>query len=335
MSFPFYSPGYLKNPKEQIKKSIRVECFNLCTECLSGILIDEKYWLEGSEASGNFYILANDSDVIVPYNLGVFYSDCLAFEHEMPTVAYPNNNFSNEDILWPLKPNKRKDLKELFFNAITDGIQAGNDVSNGIWLDILFKYDVLENKTENFNGFEIVKVDFSNRFSQVEKAIHLYNTALKQADILSKYLCYYRVIENITGNNGKAWIENILTNQDFDYLENILIEYPSFINKRKDFFNKIIDSQKILPYIDLNKLFLKNKINLIELLKSNALFWFNELLKVMSISDIAIRLYNDNRCGIAHGGSIRQHDLGNDFIDILNDLKLLRYLSRIAIEKKM
>jgi hypothetical protein len=47
--------------------------------------------------------------------------------------------------------------------------------------------------------------DFSARFRGREELVGLYAVAARQADILSEYLCLYRVLEAADGQNGKAF----------------------------------------------------------------------------------------------------------------------------------
>jgi hypothetical protein len=63
MALPFSAPGYLKKPKEQINKAKIITCYGLCTECMGGILIDNNYWLEGFEASNDFYLISDKKGV--------------------------------------------------------------------------------------------------------------------------------------------------------------------------------------------------------------------------------------------------------------------------------
>jgi hypothetical protein len=70
-------------------------------------------------------------------------------------------------------------------------------------------------------------------------------------------------------------------------------------------------------------------------MRAEALLRLQKLHSILDNQAIAKRLYNDNRCGIAHGGTIKRHDLADDFVEIAKDLKLIRYLARIAIEERL
>ncbi len=47
------------------------------------------------------------------------------------------------------------------------------------------------------------------------------------------------------------------------------------------------------------------------------------------------RPYKDNRCGIAHGKEVKRADFGDDFREIVNDLKLIRFLARLTIDGRI
>ena len=70
-------------------------------------------------------------------------------------------------------------------------------------------------------------------------------------------------------------------------------------------------------------------------MRASAIVRIDQLRCDRNDNEIAELLYNEDRCGIAHGGSIKFHDLGDDFVQINNDLKLIKYLSRIAIEAQI
>ena len=77
------------------------------------------------------------------------------------------------------------------------------------------------------------------------------------------------------------------------------------------------------------------RVNIIEIMRASAIVQLAQLRFERSEKEIAELLYNEDRCGIAHGGNIRFHDLSDDFVQINGDLKLIKYLARLAIEAKM
>jgi len=334
MSLPFSLPEYISKPKQAMKKAIQIECFGLSTDCYGGIQIDEIYWLEGHAASTKFYLIPMNPDLDIPYQHASFIADCIAYEHEIPIMAIPRiSSFSAKDIPWYIKPSNydKSDLhniKNMYINCIRDASEMSETVSNGYWLEIIFKYDILECPTVEYKGYNIAKLDYIETYKNNAIAVHLYNTALKQGDPLSQYLCYFRVIENIQGNNSKEWIENVLANN------NLIIDDYVWCKKKPLGANEddLLLPEDIKPF--LNPKFLydsKGNLNLIELMRASSVYQISLLRANLTFKQIAYRLYNENRCGIAHGGKIKRHDFGDDFKDILNDLKLIKFLARYAI----
>ena len=52
-----------------------------------------------------------------------------------------------------------------------------------------------------FNPFDL---PYTARYAAVAEPVHMYGTALWQADPLSEFVQYYRVVERLGGGNGKA-----------------------------------------------------------------------------------------------------------------------------------
>jgi hypothetical protein len=334
VGLPFSLPSYIANPHKAMKHAVQIECYNLDTECLGAVLVDDQYWLEGHEASSSFFLIPKNADEPIPYSMAQFYADCISFEHDFSALAVPPlDDLAELDIPWNFKPSHRDNqascrARSLYVEYIRETAQVTNCLSNGLSYKVIFKYDWLEAPTEGYDGHEIVKVSWLRVFSDVSKAIHLYNAALRQADPLSQYLCFYRVVENITHKNGKSWIKDKIGNPSLEYSTPIWCEV---CNK---WYSLV--SPEIRPYIRIDKLLSdKQRINLVEVARANALYQLHQLRSSLDDSNIVHRLYNENRCGIAHGTEIKLHDLGDDFRSILNDLKLIRYLARLAIDENL
>jgi hypothetical protein len=332
MPLPFSLPDYIHNPRQSFKAALEIKCFGLGTELLGGVIIDDQYYLEGEEASNSFYLIPVDPSDPVPYTTASFYADCLAFEHAVPTLAVPNRAFiSSLDIPWIVKPLKRKDIKDLYFEHLCDGFADAATVTSGLWQRVVFKYDWLEVLRKDNRGYEMVRVDFS-RYRSVVLPLHLYNAALRQTDPLSQFLHLYRILENVTKSNGKQWISARLNDQALEYGSPIYLE-PIFTAKGRPTLTKFV-SKDVLQHVRRHKLKgPKKRNNLLEIMRAEALLRIIQLRATMNNDQLAARFYNENRCGIAHGKVIKRHDLTIDFVEILADLKLLRYLARLAIEE--
>jgi hypothetical protein len=60
--------------------------------------------------------------------------------------------------------------------------------------------------------------DFSTRFAAREERVSLYAMATRQADVLSEYLCLYRVLETVYGDNGRRFsTEQLARLRDYDF----------------------------------------------------------------------------------------------------------------------
>lgn len=333
MSLPFSIPPYIQNKEEALEKAFRIECFVMNTEVVGGILIDNSYWLEGYEASNTFYLISENISNPVTYRIASFYADCIAFEHELPTLAIPKlENIHYEDIHWLLKPksfvdNAPLNAVETFIDHIINSVESAADMNTGLWTDTYFKYDRFYNEINpddlvEYDGYEVIALPYKEKYSGVGVALKLYNASMRQSDPLSAYLNYYKVLENITQSNGLNWISEQISNTNF------IEDFPVWC---RDVQREAI-SETLLLYSRSS--FLRNedgRINFNELLRSDALKRIDELKLIFSTEEISQKLYGDNRCNIAHGRSTISHDLGDEFIEILNDLNLIKFLARQAI----
>ena len=323
-----YFPGY---SEEALSRALEIECYGLATQYIGGILVDGEYYLEGAHASCSLYLIPRDESKRIPYTTATFYSDCIAFEHEFPTLAFPlDDSVSNSDIPWNLVPihldeEDDRNPRHLYIEYLTYGAEMAENVANGPWVRPVFRYDrFLGQQESQMTDDGDVKVEWISRYGTVSLAIHLYNAALRQTDPLSKYLCYYRVIENVIGSNGKAWIEDQIGSLDASDLEPIWHEANT----------KAGVPEVLRPFIrDELLLDTGNRVNIVEVMRGHAQCQLARLRKCSTDTERSRRLYNENRCGIAHGREIKPHDLGDDFTSILNDLKIIRFLARLSISQ--
>jgi hypothetical protein len=332
MALPFSMPPYVANPEEAWEHRMEIECYNLGTECLGAVLVDDSFWLEGHEASNSFFLIPRDSATEIPFSTASFYADCIGFEHDFSALAIPpSGTYLNDvDIPWPcwFKAFRDPTPSEDFVRSLREAAEVANTLWNGLGVPIAFRYDWLDHPTEEVDGYDVVRVNWEGRYSGVRHAIHLYCAALRQVDPLTAYLCFYRIIENCSGNNGKSWIEAVIED-GLDTQSIAWCECPP---------DSIVPAHlaDLVRSDNLSKTHHEREwTNLFEIFRAMAVQRRDELKQQLSAADIARRLYNENRCGIAHGGDIRTHDLATDFREVLQDLKLLRFLSRIAIEQSI
>src|SRR5262245_23152758 len=109
MGLPFSMPTYIKRPRTAWKKAIRIECFGLDTECTGGMLIDNRFWPEGFEASSSFFVIPKEIARSPTCADAAFYADCIAFEHELSAVALPKTPLlASDEIPWDVFSRSRK-----------------------------------------------------------------------------------------------------------------------------------------------------------------------------------------------------------------------------------
>lgn len=330
-------PGY-KSIEEIRSKVMHIDsCFLMYgTEGISNILINNQYWLFGNEASNTLNIIPVDPASDPDYSDISFISDCLAFEHEIPFLAYPDSSkIKIEDLPWLLKEEwPTLSVAERYLSAITEALESAATMVNGSLFTSVFKYDWYYGaSTTDYDDMEIVQVNFS-KYENVRNALHTYNVALRQIDPLVSYLNYYRVIESINQSNGKNWIKGTLTKKEIDFNEEV---WGVIENKRNYCFNDIKKHLRS-DNLDLGELNSAGyrKINLNELIRANGLTQLERLQNEgFTVSQITSRLYNENRCGIAHGKDIKYHDLSDNYFEVLRDLKLIKFLARYSIYQKV
>jgi hypothetical protein len=149
------------------------------------------------------------------------------------------------------------------------------------------------------------------KYSIVSKELGLYSTALRQLDPLSEFLCYYRIIESISRDNGKDWLSvnlSRLENYDFGFLE-----------------FEVIGEERVRKN--------QRRKNLFGFYRRRALSRLKTLTARLSKKSIEEYFYNENRCGIAHGKTdVKSYDFGFNIREISQDVYILKLLARIAIE---
>jgi hypothetical protein len=296
------------------------------------MLVDDSHYLEGEEASSYFYLIPVNSSTPVAYSFGSFVADCLAFEHATPFQALPHpNSFSFDDVPWTIKPRHRSDIPDLYLGDLTESYENAVAISEGLWFHPEFRYDLPTAPTIEHNGHELVHLNFTKVYARVSQALHLYNAALRQTDPLSQFLNYYRIIESLTGTNGKSWVEHSVGSLS-DYKIAVFAKHGVPDRQHVGVIQCV--EQNARKHLRKQRLRERaNVYNFTEVIRACALARIDELRCTLTDPQIAKRFWNTNRCGISHGGIIRRHDLDSDFKDILADIKLVRYLARVIIEQ--
>lgn len=291
----------MKITLEKIKKRLNYYfvCPGLAFDNNMVMTLDNKYCLHRIEHPPCPLFIVPIKSSKLEFDMVTFYADCLAYLHDIPF------NLSSIKQKSPIKPIISYSRKENdYFGKSVEGIyESIVDLRlNGYFW---FKWP------EAFTG--IINIDLHKIYEKAIKEIKLYSMALKQSDPLTEFLCYYRVIESISDDNGKKWIKVNLSkiktfNFGFIQLQNICDEFNSRRQRR----------------------------NLFTCYKRKALGKISKLNKSLSSRSIDDYLYSDIRCGIAHGKrNLRLHDYALHLKDISESLFIIKLLARIAIESKI
>lgn len=254
-----------------------------------------------------------------------FYSDCISYEHDIPVIVYPRPSDFNR-YNYRFAYNSRSRPKEIHIHKVTRSkvskhiippVNALRDVKlfyTEQLLQILgsiygLKLGPLTCTLFRTPGFSnTVDLPFSKRYARVPQEIHLYATAQRQADTLSEFLCYYRVIESATSSNGVTWITNALSKIAIHDFGNIPITGIEGGSETK---------------------------NVMTVYRRRALLRFKQLRKTYGTSNgVADYLYKVNRCGIAHGRQIVRSDIRPTYFEIVRDTYILKMLARLAIDER-
>jgi hypothetical protein len=230
----------------------------------------------------------------------VFYTNCLAYEHDLPAFILPARR---KALLKPIEKGKAANINDSYYQSLEMGYEAINSIRLGPLAYVNFRWP----------GFiEEVDMPYTTKYSCVAKELSLYSTAIRQLDPLSEFLCYFRVIESVTLSNGKDWISRNLVRlkkYDFGFLEFGTDTHLGQIRTKRT--------------------------NIFSIYRNRASKRIEDLKNKLGGRSIADYFYRENRCGIAHGKTgVKEYDFGFNIEEIAKDVYILKLLSRIAIEDK-
>jgi hypothetical protein len=302
---PFSKPSYVGASRQAIVNAYVIDAVGLARDQVLGVVIDDQVALEQIHPTYSLALLPLADDVVISYEDALFYADCFAYEHEIPVIALPRGG--QIDIEFLMDRRGKRATREAYFHELAVALESVNALRLGPMGYVEFRYDTSEYLSST--GDPVVRLNYSGRYGLAAQEVHLYSLALRQIDPLSEYLCYYRVIESASRSNGLGWLE-----QNLGRLESarfgMLSAGPGDPRKRR-------------------------RVNLFTVLRRRAIARLRNLLNTMSYADIASRLYHTNRCGVAHGQSIRRADFSTDFRDVYLDGFVLKLMARLAIEDKL
>lgn len=288
--------------KHRYRKDVKyfIEMVGMRSDCMGYVTLDDgKYALIQCHPTYCIAIAPVVNANHPTFKEGVFYTNCLSYEHDLPAFICPAKK--RKALVQPVEQGKNKYINDSFFQNLGIAYEALNSIRLGSLGYVCFKWPGFDKK---------VDIPYTKRYSGVKKEVSLYSTAVRQIDPLSEFLGYYRIIESISGNNGKQWIsKNLYKLNDYNFG---FLEFGSAIQAGEK----------------------RRRINVFTTYRRRALKRIKELK--LSGKGIVKHLYNVNRCGIAHGyGDIKYYDFGYNVKEISKDVYILKLLSRIAIENKI
>ncbi|MBE6823104.1 MAG: hypothetical protein E7518_08430 [Ruminococcaceae bacterium] len=272
-----------------------IEMPGTISDSIGSVKIDNKFILIPVEPICSWSLMPYEKVSQPTFAEVVFYANCLAYEHELPTSIYSVNK---KPFIKPIIGNNSYIGRS--YDIITQAYEFINDIKFGFG-NVVFRYSDSDKE---------VDIQYSIKYKKVARELSLYATALRQLDPLSEFLCYYRIIEFITGDNGKNWIEANITrinNYNFGFLE----------------------------LRNINSLNSKRKTNLFSIYRRKAMIQINNINKKYP-GKLTHYLYNQNRCGVAHGkDNIIEYDFNYNVTEISKDNYIMKLLSRLSIEDKI
>ncbi len=286
--------------RKYIKKAeYFIELVGLASDSIGAVIIDEKYSLIQIHPSYITAIIPLINIESPSFNEVVFYTNCLAYLHEIPAFVRPARG---KALVEPIEKEKISFTNNAYYEAIGIAYENINSLRLGSLAYVYFRWMDFE---------KITRLPLTLKYAALSQEISLYSTALRQLDPLSEFLNYYRVIESVSGNNGKDWILanlNRLEKYDFGFLE-----------------FEVVGKERVLKY--------QRRKNLFGFYRRRALLRLKTLTNRLSGRNIAEYFYNENRCGIAHSKTdIKVYDFGFNIREISQDLYILKLLARVAID---
>lgn len=280
--------------------------YGIADSCIWPIAADG-WWLEhGSPANGRLGILAPyQGDAVPTMSDALWLADALAFDHDAPIGVAPAIRGSwpdlvpvDEEAMLFVQPVDAlpQQFATQYWDSVGAALGATADLRFGASYCLRYESDFPDPGT-----------NFTERFEGREELVAMYAMAARQADILSEYLCLYRVLEGADRNNGTTFSERALAtllDQDFGLLRVI----PTFSHSGPD------------GHIDVFALY-KHRARM-------AIYRIEE----SGESDVPQYLYRI-RNQIAHGKSrVLAGGSGRFFEDVAWALPVVKLLARVAIE---
>ncbi len=292
----------LKMKKTRYRKDVRyfIDMVGMASDCVGSVTVDSKYALIQVHPTYSIAISSPVGEKHPTFEEIVFYTNCLAYEHDLPAFILP---FKKKALVQPIERGRKKYINDSYYQSLGVAYEALNSIRLGPLGYVYFRCPGFQKE---------VDIPYTRKYSKVAKELSLYSTALRQLDPLSEFLCYYRVIESVTGTNGKEWISKNLSRlkgYEFGFLEYGTEAHGSPRCRRTNVFS---------------------------IYKRRSLARLGCLKRKLAGKSIAEYFYHENRCGIAHGKSdVKEYDFKYNIEELSKDVYIMKLLSKIAIEDKI
>ncbi|MFX0113987.1 MAG: methylamine utilization protein MauJ [Candidatus Hodarchaeota archaeon] len=288
--------------KTRYRKDIRyfIDMVGMASACVGSVAVDGKYALIQVPPTYSIAVAPPAGEKHPSFREVVFYTNCLAYEHDLPAFITP---VKRRALVRSVEKGRKKYINDSYYQSLEMAYEALNCIRLGPLGYVYFRWP----------GFrKEVDIPYRKKYSGAAKELSLYSTAVRQLDPLSEFLCYYRVIESMTGTNGKEWISKNL---------------PRLGNYNFGFLEFGTDARAGPPI---------RRTNVFSIYKRRALARIKDLKSKRGEKSLANYFYNENRCGIAHGKSdVKEYDFKYNIEEVSKDAFILKLLSRIAIEDKI
>lgn len=265
---------------------------------LWGFDVDSTWRLDhGNPAGGTLAILpATPRGRRATFSEAIRIADCIAFDHDAPIGLLPSA--SNRRTSFPHRPivEMPVDAALWYFDDLLKAFYAAAEIRFGE--PYCIRYGLTEDRPPS--------TDFRTRFAGRQHLVSLYAMAARQADVLSEYLCLYRLLEARDASNGKTFAAASLASigsHDFG----VLRVYRSL--EDDDWLNAFEVYRK------------RAKRELARLRRGG----------IMTPSEVAAHLYAI-RNSLAHGASsVRVSDFDATVREVSRALSVVKLLARLAV----
>lgn len=190
------------------RKDIRyfIEMVGMSSTGIGLVTIDSKYALILVHPTNSIAVSPRLSEEHPEFKEVVFYTNCLAYEHDLPAYIWP---YKKKALIKPIETGRKKYINDSYYQNLGIAYEALNCIRLGPLGYVNFRWPGFKKE---------INLPYTKKYSRVAKELSLYSTAIRQLDPLSEFLCYYRILESVTHTNGKKWIsENLPRIKDYNF----------------------------------------------------------------------------------------------------------------------